>query len=66
MSREKILGMFAVVLQQEHEKLSAKTPKKAKRPKSFWTSLAIAKTKTYLWTKCQSAKQTTMTVYPKT
>ena len=31
--KKKILEMFAVVLQQEHKKLSAKTPKKAKQTK---------------------------------
>jgi hypothetical protein len=31
--RKKILEMFAVVLQQEHKKLAAKTPKKAKKTK---------------------------------
>jgi hypothetical protein len=45
--RKKILEMFAVVLQQEHKKLAAKTPKRPKRP-SLWTSLATAKTKTCL------------------
>jgi hypothetical protein len=29
--RKKILEMFAIVLQQEHNKLAAKTPKKAKK-----------------------------------
>jgi hypothetical protein len=29
--RKKVLEMFAVVLQQEHNKLAAKTPKKAKK-----------------------------------
>jgi hypothetical protein len=31
--RKKILEMFAVVLQQEHNKLAAKTPKKAQKTK---------------------------------
>jgi hypothetical protein len=29
--RKKVLEIFAVVLQQEHKKLAAKTPKKAKK-----------------------------------
>jgi hypothetical protein len=33
--RKKILEIFAVVLQQEHKKLAAKTPKKAKKTKSI-------------------------------
>jgi hypothetical protein len=31
--REKILEHFAIVFEQEHEKLAAKTPKKAKKTK---------------------------------
>jgi hypothetical protein len=60
--RKKVLEMFAVVLQQEHKKLAAKTPKKQKRLKSLSTNLATAKTKTCLLTKCQSAKQTKLIV----
>jgi hypothetical protein len=45
---KKILEMFAVVLQQEHEKLAAKSPKKAKKIKSFWTSQATAPNATCL------------------
>jgi hypothetical protein len=48
--RKKIVEMFAVVLQQEHKKLAAKTSKKPKRTKSVLTSQATAPTKTCLWT----------------
>jgi hypothetical protein len=60
--------MFAVVLQQEHNKLAAKTPKKAKNTKIIMdesSSDMTAKTKTCLLTKCQSAKRTKPTVRPK-
>jgi hypothetical protein len=41
--------MFAIVLQQEHKKLAAKTPKKAKKTKIIMEeSSDIAKTKTCL------------------
>jgi NCAIR mutase (PurE)-related protein len=34
-SRKKVLEMFAVVLQQEHNKLATKTPKKAKKTETI-------------------------------